>query len=163
MEVDEALRQVAGSVHVELVGPQQERRRQLGNGWPLAVQHLDLRGRGDRLPSQVVCQDLPVAPGGFQRVVVAEVDHAALAVGAAQEDDVLVAGLVVNRGGDTPLLGLHGAGLLDFYSSSRLCYRVRQGWRSAQVAWESKLETGGPCRNRTCDFDLVTIALYQLS
>lgn len=24
-------------------------------------------------------------------------------------------------------------------------------------------ESGGPCRIRTCDFDLVTIALYQLS
>lgn len=34
--------------------------------------------------------------------------------------------------------------------------------RSRKCAVSNKL-SGGPCRIRTCDFDLVTIALYQLS
>ena len=34
--------------------------------------------------------------------------------------------------------------------------------RSRKCAVSKEL-SGGPCRIRTCDFDLVTIALYQLS
>ena len=52
-------------------------------------------------------EDFAISAGGLGGTVLAEVDHPALAGFIAQEQDVLLAGLVVDRSGEAGRVGLH--------------------------------------------------------